>query len=112
MLSQEQVRALMGPLNPARVASRNQSGRDLSYLEAFDVKATLIRVFGFGNFDAETVETSENPARAHLHPRGSEPGAVRDHRAVHGPAHHPRHRGHLHRVLGGLPVREADRQVR
>ena len=57
MLTQEQIRALMGSLNPNRVASRNQSGRDLSYLEAFDVKATLIRIFGFGNFDAETIET-------------------------------------------------------
>lgn len=56
-LAEEQVRALMGNLNPARVAHRKQGGRDLSYLEAFDVKATLIRLFGFGGFSAECIDT-------------------------------------------------------
>lgn len=56
-LSKEQVGALMSPLNPRRVQSRQQSGRSLSYLAAYDVKATLIRMFGFGGFSAETIHT-------------------------------------------------------
>lgn len=56
-LSKEQISALMSPLNPGRVQSRGQSGRSLSYLAAYDVKATLIRVFGFGGFSAETIDT-------------------------------------------------------
>lgn len=56
-LSREQMTALMGNLHPARVSSRSQGGRSLSYLEAYDVKATLIRIFGFGGFDSEVTET-------------------------------------------------------
>lgn len=57
-LTKEQIGALMSPLNPKRVQSRSQSGRALSYLAAYDVKATLIRMFGFGGFSAETIETN------------------------------------------------------
>lgn len=56
-LTGDQIGALMRPLNPKRVQSRKQSGRDLSYLAAYDVKATLIRMFGFGGFSAETIAT-------------------------------------------------------
>lgn len=57
-LSGGQVRALMSSLNPVRVAQRDQpgGGRKMSYLEAWDVKAALIRVFGFGGFSAEATE--------------------------------------------------------
>ncbi len=54
-ITPEQLKILMGNLNPARVKSRSQSGRSFSYLEGYDVKATLIRVFGFGGFSAEVV---------------------------------------------------------
>lgn len=47
----------MGNLHPARVKSRKQGGASLSYLEAYDVKAMLVRVFGFGGFDAEVIKT-------------------------------------------------------
>lgn len=53
-LTRAQQKALMGPLNGARVQQRKQGGASLSYLEAWDVRATLIRVFGFGGFSAET----------------------------------------------------------
>ena len=56
-LSDKQIKALMSHLNQGRIASRSQSGRSLSYLEAWDVKATLIRVFGFGGFSAEVTHT-------------------------------------------------------
>jgi len=45
--------ALMAPLNPARVSKRD----NMSYLEAWDVKASLIKVFGFGGFSSELIES-------------------------------------------------------
>ena len=51
MLNQNQRDQLLKPLNPKRVAQRSQSGRNLSYLETWDVKAHLIRIFGFGGWD-------------------------------------------------------------
>jgi recombination DNA repair RAD52 pathway protein len=56
-LTREQLQVLMGNLHPARVQSRKQGGATLSYLAAYDVKAMLIRVFGFGGFSAETTHT-------------------------------------------------------
>jgi len=58
-LTKGQVDALLRPLSGARVATRQQSGKTLSYLEAWDVKRCLIRVFGFGGFDS-VVETEEH----------------------------------------------------
>ena len=56
-LTKNQLSALMADLNPKRIKSRTQSGRSLSYLESYDVKATLIRVFGCGGFSADVVDT-------------------------------------------------------
>lgn len=56
-LTDAQLKVLTSSLNPARVATRKQGGSTLSYLEAWDVKATLIRVFGFGGFSAEAIDT-------------------------------------------------------
>lgn len=56
-LTEQQLAILMNSLNPSRVAKRSQGGSQLSYLEAWDVRATLIRVFGFGGFDAEVVDS-------------------------------------------------------
>lgn len=56
-LDQRQLGALLAGLNPARIASRGQGRNTLSYLEAWDVKATLIKVFGFGGFSAEVVDS-------------------------------------------------------
>ena len=53
-LTTEQVDLLLKDLHPARVSKRQQGGASLSYLEAHDVRATLIRVFGFAGFDVET----------------------------------------------------------
>ena len=47
----------MAPLNGNRVSSRSQGGRSLSYLEAWDVKAALIRVFGFAEWSADVVDS-------------------------------------------------------
>lgn len=53
-LTTEQVGVLMAPLNPNRVATRSVGGRDLSYVEAWDIKATLTRIFGFGGWSEES----------------------------------------------------------
>ena len=56
-LTKEQIGALMGPISGSRVATRNQGGATLSYVEAWDIKTTLIRIFGFGGFSAEVIDS-------------------------------------------------------
>lgn len=51
-ITQSQQDALMRPLNASRVAKRKQAGMQLSYVEAWDVKAHLTRIFGFCNWDS------------------------------------------------------------
>lgn len=51
-LTYEQLRVLHNRITPSRVAKR----QNMSYLEAWDVKTTLIRVFGYGGFSAECLE--------------------------------------------------------
>jgi hypothetical protein len=54
-LTTEQYDQLLRPLANSRVANRSQAGRQLAYLEAWDVKAHLIRIFGFGNWSADVL---------------------------------------------------------
>ena len=57
MLNQQQQQQLLKPLNASRVAKRSGGGgRSLSYLEAWDVKAHLIRLFGFGRWSANVLQ--------------------------------------------------------
>lgn len=57
-LTVQQLERLHADLHPLRVAKREGGGgRQLSYLEAYDVRATLTRIFGYGNWSGETVET-------------------------------------------------------
>lgn len=55
MLTNEQYEKLLQPLAANRVANRKQAGMSLSYLEAWDVKAHLIRIFGFGGWSADVI---------------------------------------------------------
>jgi recombination DNA repair RAD52 pathway protein len=55
-LLDEQHNVLMRPLNGSRVAKRSQGGKQLSYLESWDVRAHLIRLFGFANFDVQMLD--------------------------------------------------------
>lgn len=55
-LTPEQYDYLLNPLRSTRVATRSQGGKSLSYLEAWDVKAHLTRIFGFGNWDSEVAD--------------------------------------------------------
>jgi len=50
-LTDGQLKQLMTDLHPARVESK----QGMSYLAAWDVKATLIRIFGFGGFSSELI---------------------------------------------------------
>lgn len=55
-LTVEQLQALHADLHPARVAHRSQGNQNLSYMEAYDIKAMLIRVFGYGGFSADCLD--------------------------------------------------------
>lgn len=57
-LTEKQRLVLGRPLNASRIAQRSQGGKRLSYLESWDVRAHLIRVFGYCNFDVEVLETA------------------------------------------------------
>jgi recombination DNA repair RAD52 pathway protein len=58
-LTHEQYEQLLKPLHASRIAKRSGGGgRTLSYLEAWDVKAHLIRIFGFGAWSADVIESS------------------------------------------------------
>lgn len=56
-LNQRQQEILLKGINPSRIKQRTGGGgKSLSYLESWDVKAHLIRVFGFGGWSAEVLE--------------------------------------------------------
>lgn len=57
-ITQAQYAYLLNPLKSTRIAKRSQGGKQLSYLESWDVRAHLIRIFGFGNFDAELISSN------------------------------------------------------
>lgn len=59
-VSPEQWDVLMRDLNPSRI-KRNPQGQ--SYLEAWDIKAHLTRIFGFGGFSAVADESELISAR-------------------------------------------------
>jgi recombination DNA repair RAD52 pathway protein len=65
-ISPEQYDVLMSPIKGTRIATRKQSGKSLSYLEAWDVKAHLTRLFGFGNWDLETLDQYHVGTREYL----------------------------------------------
>lgn len=55
-LSTAQMQVLMSPLRANRVSNLSKGGKQFAYLEAWDVRAHLIRLFGFGGFDATSDE--------------------------------------------------------
>lgn len=52
-VSKAQLTQLLTRLHPSRVSTRTQGGTSLEYLEAWDVSATLTRIFGFGGWQWE-----------------------------------------------------------
>lgn len=55
-LDEMQLDALMLSIHESRVKHRRQGSAELSYVEAYDVRSMLIRIFGFGGFSIETLE--------------------------------------------------------
>jgi recombination DNA repair RAD52 pathway protein len=52
MINKAQQEQLIKGINPTRIAKRQGGGgKSLSYLESWDVKAHLIRIFGFGGWN-------------------------------------------------------------
>jgi DNA repair and recombination protein RAD52 len=52
----EQTKALSAPLNSATVKQRQQGGTQVSYIEGWHAIAEANRIFGFGNWNRETVD--------------------------------------------------------
>lgn len=59
MFSKEQIEKLEAPLSRDRVSERTQAGRTLSYIEGWHAIAEANRIFGFGNWDRETIYCRE-----------------------------------------------------
>lgn len=56
MFNDKQIAALQAPLDRAHVATRQQSGRNLSYIEGWHAIAEANRIFGFDAWHRETLE--------------------------------------------------------
>ena len=56
MFTDEQKQALAAKLDKANVKTRQQAGRDLSYIEGWVAIAEANRIFGFDGWSRETVE--------------------------------------------------------
>lgn len=55
-LTDAQIEQLLKPINTSRISQRRGGGgKSLSYLEAWDVKAHLIRVFGYGEWSSDVL---------------------------------------------------------
>lgn len=74
-LTDRQIEVLRKPLNRTRIAHRQQGGKQLSYLESWDVRAHLIRVFGYTGFDVIVEDCQHILTREYMsNPReGQEP---------------------------------------
>jgi recombination DNA repair RAD52 pathway protein len=58
-LTNPQIEQLLKGINPNRVASRRGGGgKSLAYVEAFDIKAHMIRIFGFAEWSWDVLEAS------------------------------------------------------
>ena len=56
MFTSDQIGLLSAPLDKANVKTREQAGRDLSYVEAWHAIAEANRIFGFDAWNRETVD--------------------------------------------------------
>jgi len=74
MFTPEQIAALAAPLSRDHVKTRQQAGRNVSYLEGWQVIAEANRIFGFDGWDRETIDLcciSEKPCEIG---QGKKPG--------------------------------------
>jgi recombination DNA repair RAD52 pathway protein len=65
-LTPDQYLRLIRPINSTRIAQRSQGGKTLSYLESWEVRAHLIRIFGYTNFDVELLDYREVGTREYM----------------------------------------------
>lgn len=56
-LTMEQVGRLLAPINPARVLGLKKGNSTLSYVAQHDIRAHLNRIFGFGRWSTDVLET-------------------------------------------------------
>jgi recombination DNA repair RAD52 pathway protein len=56
-LTRAQMRQLMADLNQARVATLKKGRTNLSYIEAWDARRSMIRIFGYGGFSTRVINT-------------------------------------------------------
>jgi DNA recombination protein Rad52 len=74
MFTAEQIKLLTDLLDPQHVKKRQGAGRrTLSYLEGHHVIDMANEVFGFGNWDAETVEMKREHDPVHIPPTEEHP---------------------------------------
>jgi len=59
MFTPQQIEQLNAPLDKANVKSRQQAGRNLSYIEGWHAIAEANRIFGFDTWDRETVDVKQ-----------------------------------------------------
>lgn len=71
-LTPKQLEVLRRPLNASRVAKRQQGGKQLTYLESWDVRAHLIRVFGYTNFDVTVQDCYHVDTRPYQNDQGKD----------------------------------------
>ncbi len=58
-MNKEQHEMLLKGINPNRISKRQGGGgKSLSYVEAWDIKAHLNRIFGFCNWSADVTESA------------------------------------------------------
>jgi DNA recombination protein Rad52 len=55
LFSAEQIAALSAPIDRAKVQTRSQAGRSLSYMEGWQAIAEANRIFGFDGWQRETI---------------------------------------------------------
>jgi recombination DNA repair RAD52 pathway protein len=74
MFTPQQIAQLSGKLDKAVVKSRKgANGRTVAYLEAWHIVDMANEVFGFGNWDAETVEMRREHDPVHIPPSEDNP---------------------------------------
>lgn len=59
MIDEKAIAELQKPLDPKHVASRQQGGGDVQYIEGWHAIAEANRIFGFDGWTRETVEISQ-----------------------------------------------------
>lgn len=74
MFSEDQIKDLKAPLVRSNVKSRDQGGRQVSYIEGWHAIAEANRIFGFGAWSRETIHLSCVSEKERKIGRNEQPG--------------------------------------